>query len=262
MDSLLTGIGMLVQNDRKGAKNFFASYLSWHPDNQAAYVELCACADSETTPDIIQYFKSLPRQAAKEHKLLLSNLYLMQGDAKSAKLVNDEIILGNPATTLATKARLKNFYITLFDDNDPAGAALILRQVKSDANLLTPMDISDAEHALASYVDPKTGEMPKASYSAQQSTAGAQEVPDGLSENYPNPFNPSTNISYNLSIGGHVILKVYDVLGREVKTLVNEDESAGYHVAVFDASRLASGVYLYRLTAPGITQVKKMVVTK
>ena len=81
-------------------------------------------------------------------------------------------------------------------------------------------------------------------------------------QNYPNPFNPTTNISYSLSTSGHVTLKVYDILGREVKTLVNDDEAAGYHTATFDASRLASGIYFYRLTAPGIVKVKKMLLTK
>ncbi|MGO9482615.1 MAG: YCF48-related protein [Candidatus Kryptoniota bacterium] len=92
----------------------------------------------------------------------------------------------------------------------------------------------------------------------------AQMLPNQfvLEQNYPNPFNPSTAISYQFSAVSHVTLKVYDILGRQVATLVNEDEGAGYHTATFDASRLASGVYFYRLTAPGITQVKKMVVTK
>jgi len=80
--------------------------------------------------------------------------------------------------------------------------------------------------------------------------------------NYPNPFNPSTKISYQLAKSGYVTLKVYDILGREVATLVNENQIEGVHSAVFDASRLASGVYLYRLTAPGINQVKKMLLTK
>ena len=129
----------------------------------------------------------------------------------------------------------------------------------------TPMEISDAERALATYVDPTTGKMVNASMEQQQSgdeSADNAPVQDGLMENYPNPFNPTTVISYQLSVNGHVTLKVYDVLGREVKTLVNESQNVGIHSATFDASRLASGVYFYRLTAPGINQVKKMLLTK
>ncbi len=84
----------------------------------------------------------------------------------------------------------------------------------------------------------------------------------GLLENYPNPFNPTTTISYELSTNGFVSLKVYDALGREVAALVDETQSAGVHSVVFDASRLSSGVYFYRLTAPGINEVKKMLMTK
>jgi parallel beta-helix repeat protein len=69
-----------------------------------------------------------------------------------------------------------------------------------------------------------------------------------LSQNYPNPFNPTTTINYQLQKSGGVSLKVYDMLGREVATLVNENKGPGYYSAVFDASRLSSGTYIYRLS--------------
>jgi len=92
-----------------------------------------------------------------------------------------------------------------------------------------------------------------------------------LSQNYPNPFNPSTIISYTIpSVGtGHapsVLLKVYDVLGREVITLVNKEQSAGNYKINFDASSLTSGVYFYRIIAGsadgGFVQTKKMILLK
>jgi len=70
-----------------------------------------------------------------------------------------------------------------------------------------------------------------------------------LYQNYPNPFNPTTTVQYQLPELGFVKLSVYDVLGREVAVLVNEQKSAGYHQAVFDASHLASGIYFYKLSA-------------
>jgi hypothetical protein len=84
----------------------------------------------------------------------------------------------------------------------------------------------------------------------------------GLDQNYPNPFNPTTQIEYQLPVAAHVTLKVYDVLGREVATLVNEIQDAGVYLATFDGTRLASGVYFYRLTASGKDQVRKMLLTK
>lgn len=83
-----------------------------------------------------------------------------------------------------------------------------------------------------------------------------------LNQNYPNPFNPSTAISYQLSAVSHVILKVFDLLGREITTLVNGNLSAGTHTVQWDASSQPSGVYMYRLEVNGASQTKKMVLTK
>ena len=84
----------------------------------------------------------------------------------------------------------------------------------------------------------------------------------GLSANYPNPFNPTTAISYELSVVSHVSLKVYDVLGREVATLTNSRLNAGSYTVTFNARDLASGIYFYRLVAGGLIITKKMVLMK
>ena len=83
-----------------------------------------------------------------------------------------------------------------------------------------------------------------------------------LEQNYPNPFNPSTVIVYKLPAYGSVSLKVYDMLGREVKSLVNEPQSPGSHSVTFNAGSLASGVYLYRLQAGSYTATKKLLLLK
>jgi hypothetical protein len=83
-----------------------------------------------------------------------------------------------------------------------------------------------------------------------------------LAQNYPNPFNPSTNISYSLPADAHVSLKVYNSLGQEVASLVDEARPAGLHVAVWDASGMASGVYFYRLQAGSYGETKRMTLLK
>lgn len=83
-----------------------------------------------------------------------------------------------------------------------------------------------------------------------------------LNQNYPNPFNPSTIISYQIPDVADVSLKVYDILGREVMTLVKGKQVAGLHTVAFDGSRLSSGVYLYRLTAGTFVDTKKLVLMK
>ncbi len=83
-----------------------------------------------------------------------------------------------------------------------------------------------------------------------------------LSQNYPNPFNPSTLIKYQLPVSDNVTLKVYDVLGNEITTLVNEFKPAGSYSISFDASKLSSGIYFYRLQAGNYVETKKMLLLK
>jgi photosystem II stability/assembly factor-like uncharacterized protein len=83
-----------------------------------------------------------------------------------------------------------------------------------------------------------------------------------LDQNYPNPFNLSTTINYSLPKTGHVALKVYDVLGKEVATLVNEKESSGNYYIQFNANKLASGIYFYRLIAGNLVMTKKLILMK
>ena len=83
-----------------------------------------------------------------------------------------------------------------------------------------------------------------------------------LSQNYPNPFNPTTTINFALSKSGNVTLTVYDIMGREVKMLVNDNLQAGYHKVEFNASSLASGVYFYRIIAGNFISVKKLMLLK
>jgi hypothetical protein len=88
-----------------------------------------------------------------------------------------------------------------------------------------------------------------------------------LEQNYPNPFNPATTIGFSLAVDSKVILKIYNALGQEVSTVVNENISEGFHEKFFDASSLNSGVYFYKIEATGVdgqsfTQVRKMILTK
>jgi len=83
-----------------------------------------------------------------------------------------------------------------------------------------------------------------------------------LNQNYPNPFNPATTISYSIPKAGNVSLKIFNVLGQEVRSLINEYQNAGIYKVSFDASSLTSGVYFYSLSADNFLQVKKMMLVK
>jgi hypothetical protein len=98
---------------------------------------------------------------------------------------------------------------------------------------------------------------------------GQAEIPQSfaLLQNYPNPFNPSTTIEYQLPVNGFVELKVYDIAGREVATLVSEMKNAGTHRIAWNAvddrgTKVSSGVYFYRISAGQFNQIKKMVLLK
>ena len=83
-----------------------------------------------------------------------------------------------------------------------------------------------------------------------------------LAQNYPNPFNPATTIRYGLPASGAVKLTVFNQLGQTIQMLVDQVQEAGYHEARFDASGLASGVYLYRLQAGEFVQTKRLVLDR
>lgn len=95
-------------------------------------------------------------------------------------------------------------------------------------------------------------------------SGNSNNLPDHfeLGQNYPNPFNPSTSIRYALPTNMMVTLKVYNILGKEVATLVNEEKAAGYYEVNFNASNLASGTYIYQLQTGNNVDVKKMILMK
>jgi len=89
-------------------------------------------------------------------------------------------------------------------------------------------------------------------------------IPTGftLHQNYPNPFNPSTNITYQIDANSFITLEVYDILGRKVTTLVNEEKSSGKYNVKFNADKLSGGIYLYTLRTKDFVQTKKMILIK
>jgi hypothetical protein len=90
------------------------------------------------------------------------------------------------------------------------------------------------------------------------------EIPERfkLSQNYPNPFNPVTKINFDIVTPGFVSLKVFDILGNEVVTLINENLLPGSYKTEFDGSNFASGMYFYKITAGSYSVVRKMILIK
>ncbi len=113
-----------------------------------------------------------------------------------------------------------------------------------------------------SFSDPKSVNLTRGMVTSNEDELGTEPLKFGLDQNYPNPFNPSTNITFTLSESGNASLKVYNMLGQEVATLANERMNSGLHSYNFDASQLASGMYIYQLKAQNQTVTKRMMLIK
>jgi hypothetical protein len=108
---------------------------------------------------------------------------------------------------------------------------------------------------------------PGSTIELSSTTTGVEEIqflPSGLrlDQNFPNPVNPTTNIGFEIKFLGLVTLKVYDMLGREAASIVSEKLSPGIYVRQWNASKMPSGVYFYRLQSGNLSETKRLIVTK
>ena len=180
-----------------------------------------------------------------------------------SKVVNNRIIAQNKNTSLAESAIINNAYIALYDENNIDEAVKIFKEALKQPELSTEMELENVRDAIKSYpgaLGKQVGDLP----ALGKSLANEKVIPKEyeLFNNYPNPFNPTSTIRYGLPMDGFVTLKVYDILGREVATLVNEQKHAGNYEVIFSASNLPSGIYFYRLKAGSFTHTKKMILLR
>ncbi len=259
LSELSNAYQLVASNDLVGARSICLSLITNYPDSSVSFNALNLLKDtypSTNLPVLRDAYNSLFHN--KEKKELYAMAGLMMAGIDTANHLNliDSVINTYKGNSVVELALFDKFVYYYFEKGDKQNAL----EVSEEIDTLFPQSQGSVEaHSILG--DQVSGGVNASGEQTPERIATQTSTEYSLS-NYPNPFNPTTTISYNLSTSGHVTLKVYDILGREVKTLVNEDESAGYHNAVFDANRLASGVYFYRLTAPGIVVTKKMVVTK
>ncbi len=163
-------------------------------------------------------------------------------------------------------ATINNMGTTTYVDNDYFVSNLFYYQLYYDVRYVYSGQCdgvnytteSDASY-LSTFGDTNMGQVDNKVAQQKQ----VKEIPEGYAvANYPNPFNPTTVINYQLPKDGMVTLKVYDVLGKEVATLVNDNRSAGYYSVEFNASNLPSGIYIYTITSNHFIQSKKMLLMK
>ena len=178
-------------------------------------------------------------------------LWQVKPDGVKGYNVSD-LFIGNagPLTFTAQSSNLNVGTVAI------AGSTLQITPVQTGDFIVTVVGQDTTNHDFIAYSIPVNIGLTDVQSTDQLPTEFA------LFQNYPNPFNPTTNIKFDLPKESNVTLKVYNILGEEVATLVNKVMPAGHQVVTFDASRLASGMYIYRIQAGNFVQVKKMLLMK
>ena len=169
-----------------------------------------------------------------------------------------EKVLGTVRQSKITSDDLVSFNIKAYKLNTEAVDKKTVR-----ARIVIETNIEDRKTILTKSFAEENETLKKESALTELSIEGLEAVTNyNLEQNYPNPFNPSTMIRYQLPMNSEVRLKVFDILGKEVATLVNKTQNAGRYEVRFDASSLSSGVYIYRLQAGEYTATHKMLMIK
>ncbi|MGA7721147.1 MAG: T9SS type A sorting domain-containing protein [Ignavibacteriaceae bacterium] len=223
-------------------------------DNHAdfAITELFKLFNQFSRTDILTYFETFT--SSNKHYPLVSKLIadynLQTGEFDKAISTYDNLIKNYSNDYYGINARFQKLFAYVNVKNDLTKAQQMLTQIKSLnlTDLLWTVQIEQAESMIGS---------------SSKSNNSEISIPAGYSiANYPNPFNPTTMIQYQIPSNGMVTLKVFDVLGREIKTLVSEYKQQGTYTVSFDASKLASGIYFYQIRSGNYISTKKMMYMK
>ncbi len=137
------------------------------------------------------------------------------------------------------------------------GAGLVLSYYKVRA-----MDINNNNSDYSSEVSSRTEPMNKQSAGGKSTHMISDEIYDYRLNNYPNPFNPQTNITYSIKEAGFVQLKIYNMLGKEIAALINEVKSPGMYSVSFDGARLPSGIYVCVMKTNNVVKSQKLILMK
>jgi len=215
--------------------------------------------------NIQTYFEDLLKDTNTEHKSrikkALASFYLCKNEDDRAVVIYDELKNNKSSIRDNFDGLLDKFTYMLHKKKDIISATKLLTEMKNkfSADEEAMLHIVTAEMLISEDYNFSFGKKQNKS-----ETSVDTEIPKeyALFNNYPNPFNPATTITYQLPKSGSVTLKIYDILGNEVKTLVNEQKEMGRYTVTFNASSFASGMYVYQLRANDYTSTKKMLLLK
>jgi hypothetical protein len=250
----------IASNNLVQARVICLNLINNFPDNCVSFNALNLL--KETFPanqidSVKNLYKSIFNRNIKKKINAIAGLVLAEIDTVNRLFLLDNVISSYARDSVLELALFDKFICYYFDKSDKQNALSVLTKLDN----MFPLSQGDIEaHQILgdeNYYGMDVNKKQTLPNSAVQTITGYT-----LNDNYPNPFNPSTIISWQLAAGSFVTLKVYDVLGKEVKTLVNERQEAGTHSISFDGSTLSSGVYFYQLRAGSFLWTKKMLLTK
>jgi tetratricopeptide (TPR) repeat protein len=252
--------GIVLEDQGKiiDAVNFYKDLIANGKFEKIALSQLARIKSQYNRNGIADYFDSL--SGNQKYYPILNKLagdaYLRNDQFENAINAYNNVIRTDSSGEEGISARFEELYSYLIIKKDISAANKILADIK-EINSQSPevqMRIKNAEHLINGSNKTLNKNAKLVSISAPKSYE--------LSQNFPNPFNPSTTIRYQIPKPSLVTLKVYDILGREVATLVNENKIEGSYDFSFNASRFASGVYIYQLRVNDFVASKKMLLLK
>jgi cytoskeletal protein RodZ len=220
-------------------------------------------------------FKSVKKAVTTMFNSLFIGLISVKNKSRKghgSKLFKSLVVLGVAGVMSVLMPHTTYGNLANPDGNKTENAGIKIQEIHSSSNILSAQTrvISSEESVKALKSDypnnrnSSTWQGDSAEISAELVEKEKAEEPNRfqLKQNYPNPFNPATEITYKLPVSRHVVLKVYDMLGRPIKTLVDDNQEAGNYTIRFNAGNLSSGMYIYRLEAGNYEQIRKMILIK
>lgn len=203
-------------------------------------------------------------QLQTEIRATLPPTFVEEHNATQASTEWDQNINGSN-NTLKRSGLYGKFVLALYKDENMSNAVALYNRLQSEYQNSPQTNLAERQLQLARALQANSsvGDGTSKIVAGNQPVFVTQKPTEfALKQNYPNPFNPSTTIKYELPENSHVSLKLYDILGSEALTLVDENKQAGYYEAKLRDTRLASGVYFYRLQAGRFVETKKLVLLR
>jgi parallel beta-helix repeat protein len=252
---------LVASNNLNEARTVCMNLINNYPDYSVSYNALNLLKETYTNKETTSknnIYKTLFKEKGNKDLYAIAGLILSDIDKENKLKHIDEVIDKYKGENVIELSLFDKFVYYYFDMEDEKSARAISDEL--DAQFPKSIGAIEAHKILGDeeYFKMNWEIRPEAETAKQ----AAEENKFDLGDNYPNPFNPSTTISYSLPTNGNVQIKIFDVLGSEVAKLVDETKSAGKHSVEWNGSNYASGIYFYTITFDNQTLHKKMLMIK